>query len=108
MFCNTPEGITLGNNANLNLLSDPAEVALIEKIISLPDEINQVALTSEPSRLTRYVLDLAAMFHSFYNSCKVNCDDAELTQARLALVFAARTVIRNVFKILGVTAPEKM
>ncbi len=102
------EGITLKENANLALLTDSAEEALIEKLISLPDEINQVAETLEPSRLTRYVLDLAALFHSFYNSCKVNCEDAELTQARLALVHAARNVIRNVFGILSVSAPEKM
>ncbi|MBE7012567.1 MAG: arginine--tRNA ligase [Ruminococcaceae bacterium] len=102
------EGITLGENADLTLLTNPEELALTEKIISLPDEINQVADSLEPSRLTRYVLDLAALFHSFYNSCKVNTDDAALTQARLTLVYAARTVIRNVFEILKVTAPEKM
>ncbi len=102
------EGITLSADADLKLLTDPAEAVLIEKLISLPDEINQVAETLEPSRLTRYVLDLAALFHSFYNSCKVNCDDAALTQARLALVHATRTVIRNVFDILKITAPEKM
>ncbi len=102
------EGITLGEKPDFSLLTTEEEKTLIEKIISLPDEINQVADTLEPSRLTRYVLDLAALFHSFYNSCKVNSGDADLTQARLALVLAARTVIRNVFGILGVTAPEKM
>ncbi len=102
------DGITLSADADLKLLTDPSEAMLIEKLISLPDEINQVAETLEPSRLTRYVLDLAALFHSFYNSCKVNCDDAALTQARLALVHATRTVIRNVFDILKITAPEKM
>lgn len=102
------EGITLNPDADLKLLTEPAEAAVIEKLISLPDEINQVAETLEPSRLTRYVLDLAALFHSFYNSCKVNCEDAALTQARLALVHATRTVIRNVFDILKITAPEKM
>ena len=102
------EGIKLGDNFDLNLLTDEAETALIEKIISLPDEINQVADSLEPSRLTRYVLDLASLFHSFYNSCKVKTDDASLTQARLALCHATRTVIRNVFSILKVSAPEKM
>ena len=102
------EGIKLSDNFDLNLLTDEAETALIEKIISLPDEINQVADSLEPSRLTRYVLDLASLFHSFYNSCKVKTDDAPLTQARLALCHATRTVIRNVFSILKVSAPEKM
>ena len=98
----------MGDGADITLLTDPSECALIEKIIALPDEINKVAETSEPSHLTRYVLDLAALFHSFYNSCKVNTEDADLTQARLALVHASRTVIRNVFDILRVDAPEKM
>jgi len=102
------EGIKFKGDADLKLLTDPSELALIEKIVSLPDEINQVADTLEPSRLTRYVLDLAALFHSFYNSCKVNTSDAKLTQARLALVYAARIVIRNVFEILKISAPEKM
>ncbi len=102
------EGVEFKGDADLKLLTDPSELALAEKIVSLPEEINQVALSSEPSRLTRYVLDLAAMFHSFYNSCKVKTEDASLTQARLALVYAARTVIRNVFEILKISAPEKM
>ena len=102
------EGIKLGENPDLSLLTHESELALSEKIISLPDEINQVAISLEPSRLTRYVLDLAALFHSFYNSCKVKTDDAPLTQARLALCYATRTVIRNVFDILKVDAPEKM
>lgn len=101
-------GITPGGNVNFALLTDPSEEALIEKIVSLPEEINRVAETLEPSHLTRYVLDLASLFHSFYNSCKVKSDDADLTRARLALICAARTVIRNVFEILKVTAPEKM
>lgn len=102
------EGVEFNGDADLKLLTDPSELALAEKIVSLPDEINQVALSSEPSRLTRYVLDLAALFHSFYNSCKVKTEDASLTQTRLALVYAARTVIRNVFEILKISAPEKM
>lgn len=102
------EGIKLNGKADFSLLTDPSEIALAEKIISLPDEINQVAETLEPSRLTRYVLDLAALFHSFYNSCKVNNPDKDLTQSRLALVTATRTVIRNVFEILKISAPEKM
>ncbi len=102
------ENITLNTDANLTLLTSEEEKALALKIISLPQEIEMAANTMEPSRLTRYVLDLAALFHSFYNSCRVKGDDEALMQARLYLITAAKTVIENVLKLLAITAPEKM
>ena len=102
------ENITLNTDANLTLLTSEEEKALALKIISLPQEIETAANTMEPSRLTRYVLDLAALFHSFYNSCRVKGDDEALMQARLYLITAAKTVIENVLKLLAITAPEKM
>ena len=102
------ENITLDTDANLTLLTSEEEKALALKIISLPQEIETAANTMEPSRLTRYVLDLAALFHSFYNSCRVKGDDEALMQARLYLITAAKTVIENVLKLLAITAPEKM
>ena len=102
------ENITLNTDANLTLLTSEEEKALALKIISLPQEIEIAANTMEPSRLTRYVLDLAALFHSFYNSCRVKGDDEALMQARLYLITAAKTVIENVLKLLAITAPEKM
>lgn len=102
------EGIALNTDANLTLLTSEEEKALALKIISLPQEIEIAANTMEPSRLTRYVLDLAALFHSFYNSCRVKGDDEALMQARLYLITAAKTVIENVLKLLAITAPEKM
>ncbi len=102
------ENITLNTDANLTLLTSEEEKALALKIISLPQEIETSANTMEPSRLTRYVLDLAALFHSFYNSCRVKGDDEALMQARLYLITAAKTVIENVLKLLAITAPEKM
>ncbi len=104
------EGITLKDTdkINLNLLSSDAEKELIEKIASFPHEIYLSSISMEPSKLTRYVMDLSALFHSFYNSCKVMVEDEELMQARLALCNATKTVIKNVFGILKVEAPEKM
>ena len=102
------ENINLNTNADLTLLTSEEEKALALKIISLPQEIETSANTMEPSRLTRYVLDLAALFHSFYNSCRVKNDDEALMQARLYLITAAKTVIENVLKLLSITAPEKM
>ncbi len=102
------ENIKLNADADLTLLTSEEEKALALKIISLPQEIEIAANTMEPSRLTRYVLDLAALFHSFYNSCRVKGDDEGLMQARLYLITAAKTVIENVLKLLAITAPEKM
>jgi arginyl-tRNA synthetase len=58
--------------------------------------------------MTRFARELAAVFHSFYTNCRVLGDDPDLTAARLALVRAARIVLRIVLNIIGVSAPEKM
>ena len=90
------------------LLREEAEIELIRKIADLPEEILQAAINLEPHHLTRYAQELAAHFHSFYNSCRVLCDDDELKAARLLLVNATRITLRNVLGLLGVSAPERM
>lgn len=104
------ENITLApaDTIDLSLLNEAAEIDLMTKIISLPQEIAQCAITMEPSKLTRYVLDLAALFHSFYNSCRVKCGDAALMQARLLLVETTKQVIENVLGLLKIDAPDEM
>lgn len=104
------EGVKLASvdDIDLTLLKDDAEIELIEKIISYPNEIYLSSVSMEPSKLTRYVMDLSALFHSFYNSCRVKCDDEKLMQARLLLCHTTKNVIKNVFKILKIDAPEKM
>ena len=104
------EGVALDdiNRIDLTLLKEDAETELIEKIISYPNEIYLSSLSMEPSKLTRYVMDLSALFHSFYNSCRVKCDDEALMQARLLLCHTTKNVIKNVFSILKIDAPEKM
>ena len=104
------ENITLApaDTIDLSLLNEDAEIDLMTKIISLPQEIAQCAITMEPSKLTRYVLDLAALFHSFYNSCRVKCGDAALMQARLLLVETTKQVIENVLGLLKIDAPDEM
>jgi arginyl-tRNA synthetase len=89
-------------------LKTEAELDLIRKLVQFPEEIALAALRKEPHRLARYVHDLAGLFHSFYNSCRVISDDEKLTAARLVLVDAARIVLRNSLNILGITAPERM
>lgn len=95
--------------AALDRLVEPDERQLLFKLATYPDEIAAAALSMEPYRLTRYAQELATSFHQFYTNCRVLTDDQSLTHARLALIVATRTVLRNVLEdILGVTAPERM
>jgi arginyl-tRNA synthetase len=90
------------------LLSDPAELALIQKIAEFPDEIAYAALHQEPHRLAFYANELATLFHGFYTTCRVLSDQPDLSQARLALINACRITLRNTLRLVGVTTPEKM
>lgn len=94
--------------ANLKRLESTEERELLKKIAELPNEIEVAARLTEPHRLARYVMDLAALFHSFYNSQRVLVEDSELREARLGLVRSTKQVLANVLGILGVTAPERM
>ncbi|TGE33964.1 arginine--tRNA ligase [Desulfosporosinus sp. Sb-LF] len=89
-------------------LDSTEERDLLKKMADLPSEIMVAARLMEPHRLARYVLDLAGLFHTFYNSQRVLIDDVGLRRARLGLVRSVKQIISNVLGILGVTAPEKM
>jgi len=93
---------------NTSLLVQPEELELLKKLAELPEEIKLSAVTMEPSRMTRYLLDMAALFHSFYNACRVKVEDEQLMMARLKLIDCIRIVLKNVLHMLGISAPEKM
>ena len=97
-----------GGEANLTLLREKEEVALLTMLANLPEEIIIAEDKMDPSRMTRYAMDLASAFHSFYNACRVRVDDVELMKARLALIEGTKQVLTNVLGILGVEAPERM
>lgn len=103
-----PEGMPSVASVDFKLLKEQAELDLIRKIADLPEEIIGAAVNKEPHRMTRYAHELAALFHSFYNSCRVLTDDKALREARLLLVDAARITLRNVLGLLGINAPERM
>lgn len=90
------------------LLNSQEERDLLKKLADFPREIALAARLLEPHRLARYVLDLASLFHTFYNSQRVLVEDEGLRQARLGLVRGTKQVLANVLRILGVTAPERM
>ncbi|HHW46123.1 MAG TPA: arginine--tRNA ligase [Clostridiales bacterium] len=92
----------------LVLLTAPEERELIRHLAALTEEIQAAAKAYDPARITRYVYDLATLFHKFYNSCRVRVNDEPLMQARLALCLAAARVIKNVLSMLKINAPESM
>lgn len=94
--------------ARLALLTAPEEIELIRFLAGYPNEIIEAAKNYDPSRMTRYAMDLAALFHKFYNACRVKCDQADLMQARLALCLAVKTVLSNLLHMLHITAPVTM
>ena len=104
------EGIKIPaiEETDLTLLQKAEELELIKRLAELPEEIRISAQTLEPSRLTRYVLDVAALFHSFYNACRVKGEEESVMKARLMLVNCTRIVIRNVLNLLSISAPERM
>ncbi len=90
------------------LLTAPEEIELINKLSSFTEEINSSARDYDPSRITRYVYDVATLFHKFYNACRVKNENESLMQARLALCLAVKTVISNILEMFKIDAPESM
>lgn len=86
----------------------PPEKELLRKIADFPEEIGIAARTLAPHRIARYALDLATLFHSYYNHHRVLNDDPALQAARLLLVEITRITIKNALNALGVDAPDHM
>lgn len=104
------EGVTVkkADELDLSLLKEPQEKELLKKLCDLPEEIKSAALSYEPSRITRYCIDLASMFHTFYSHCHVRQDNEALMNSRLKLVDSVRIVLKNVLTMLSIDAPERM
>ncbi len=92
----------------LVLLSAPEEKELIKHLASLTDEIIASAKNYDPAKITRYAVDLATLFHKFYNACRVNCEDESLMQARLSLCLCVKNVLKNILTMFRINVPESM
>ena len=90
------------------LLSTDAERELIKQLSALPEEIRLAARDYDPSRINKYVTELAARFHRFYNSCRIKGAQSDVLEARLCLADTVRKVIAVSLSIIGVSAPERM
>ncbi len=95
-------------HAELTRLDGVDERALIDLLSTLPTVNATAAAAYDPSQVTRYAVTLATAFHKFYTSCRVNCGDEGLCMARLSLCLATRTALRNILRMLKITAPETM
>ena len=101
-------GISTNSNYNPTLLDNPAEIRLLKKLDQFPPVVENVLQTLEPQTIATYLHDTAIFFHKFYAECRVITDDAELTNARIALVSATRIILANGLGLLGISSPEKM
>ena len=99
------------SDGRLSLLTHEAELALIRRMLLLPELVETMARTLEPHHLPHYAVELATAFHWFYQQCRVVSsvpEDAEVTRARLKLVDAARTVLARCLGLMSMEAPEQM
>lgn len=102
-------GYSVDQDVDLSLIGSEKEIDVLKKLGEFPLAINEAAEKRLPHRITNYIYDLAAAFHSFYNAEKVlDQENALQTKARLALVKAVQITLKNALTLIGVTAPEKM
>lgn len=92
----------------LQLLKAPEEIEIINHLAAYTNEIIESAKYYDPARITRYVINLATLFHKFYNSCRVKCEEDGLMQARIKLCLCVKTVIKNVLNMFKISVPESM
>jgi arginyl-tRNA synthetase len=110
------------DGGDVALLNDPAELALIRKMLLLPELIESIAESHEPHHLPHYAMELATTFHDFYERCRVmprhldeegnertpGDDELALARARLRLVAAAKVALSRTLSLMGMEAPERM
>jgi len=97
-----------GESNSFKLLNHPSELALIKQLIRLPEIVEGIVKDYQVQRIPQYALDLAIIFHQFYRDCRVLAEDRLLREARLGLVLATKTVLKNTLDLMGISAPEKM
>ena len=104
------ENIQLQNCSpeELFLLNSAEEKDLIRHLAMYTSEIIESAKTYDPARITRYVITLATLFHKFYNTCRVKCDNESLMFARISLCMCVKIVISNILNMFKISVPESM
>jgi len=104
----TEEQSLKASNDNLNLLIEDIEQKLVKHMYRYEEEVYYSATNFEPHKLANYLEILAALFHKFYTECRIIGSENELAEARITLILAVKTVLKNGLTLLGLDAPEKM
>lgn len=104
------DGISLRDctRDELKALNAPEEIELIRHLAAFTEEIVAAAKNYDPAKITRYCIDLATLFHKFYNACRVAVEDEKLMQARLTLCSCVSMVLTNILTMFSISAPESM
>jgi len=102
------DGIDTEKKVDSFIYTEKEERELIKLISVYGDELVKTAADYDVSRITKYTVDLAAAFHTFYNECRVRVDDEKVMYSRIALIKAVKQVLENALAVLKVTAPDKM
>ena len=100
--------VPCADGVDLSVLETEQERELIKQVALLPEEIRLAARDYDPSRINKYVTELAARFHRFYTACRIKGAPEGVLEARLVLADTVRRVIALSLSIIGVSAPEKM
>jgi arginyl-tRNA synthetase len=104
---NLSHDVQAGND-NLAILTESHETDLAVTLARYPEVVEKAAINAEPHLLVHYLRELANQFHTYYNAHQFIVDDDTIRNARLNLISAARQVIHNGLRLLGVSAPESM
>jgi arginyl-tRNA synthetase len=103
------QGMTIGDHVDYTLIETEKEIDVLKKLGEFPLAVGEAAEKRMPHRITNYIFELASAFHSFYNADKVlDTEYPERSKARLALIKAVQTTLKNALALIGVSAPEKM
>lgn len=96
------------SKADLSLLSQPQELTLSKKLLKLPELVEDVSENLSVHQLTTYSVQVADLFHKYYERYRVIGEEEDLVKARLNLILATKIVLRNTLSLLGVSAPDRM
>ncbi|MFI3141862.1 MAG: arginine--tRNA ligase [Clostridia bacterium] len=92
----------------LEKLTAPEERELIRYLSTLSEVVVNAAKNYDPAKVTHYIIELATLFHKYYNNCRISVEDDSLMQARLFLCSCVKNTMKNIFIMLKVDAPERM
>ncbi|MDR0404957.1 MAG: arginine--tRNA ligase [Oscillospiraceae bacterium] len=96
------------NDMNLDNLTANAEKELVFCLSCYSQEITDASKNFDPASVTKYVLKIAALFHKFYTSCRIENEDLSLTKSRTCLCLATKIVMKNILDMFKIDAPESM